>query len=219
MTHRQRMITRRRTFGFVGLSILSVAICSAQTARLRAPALLSTTDVFDETVKPFLRKYCTRCHSKTKHKGGLVLSGISSDLANGRDLDAWKGVLKQLVLDAMPPAKRRQPEQSEKDAVIRWINTELDKSGNASDIYSKLESPTFGNYVNHDKLFSGDVQAEPFSPARLWRTSPNVFDTVKSSYGGDTRHLRQPFLLEDKMGIKDYANLLFADSAVVSKSR
>lgn len=210
------MITRRRTFGFVGLSILSVAICSAQTARLRAPALLSTTDVFDETVKPFLRKYCTRCHSKTKHKGGLVLSGISSDLANGRDLDAWKGVLKQLVLDAMPPAKRRQPEQSEKDAVIRWINTELDKSGNASDIYSKLESPTFGNYVNHAKLFSGDVQAEPFSPARLWRTSPNVFDTVKSSYGGDTRHLRQPFLLEDKMGIKDYANLLFADSAVVN---
>ena len=145
-----------------------------------------------------------------------MLSGISPDLAGGRDMDQWKGVLKQLVLDAMPPAKKRQPEPSEKAAVIRWINNELDKSGNASDIYSKLESPTFGNYVSHAKLFSGEINAEPFSPARLWRTSPNVFDSIKSSYGGDTRHLRQPFALEDKMGIKDYANLLFADSAVVN---
>jgi hypothetical protein len=53
-----------------------------------------------------------------------------------------------------------------------WINAELKKSGNVSDLYSKLESPSFGNYVNHEKLFSGEITAEPFSPARLWRTSP-----------------------------------------------
>ena len=233
-----RMTTSRQRLSFSSLSLLATAICSAQaphaaipdssrnaTTGDRIPASTSlygtsgddsSDDTFNETIKPFLRKYCTRCHSKTKRKGDLVLSGISSDLAGGRDMDQWKGVLKQLVLDAMPPAKKRQPEQSEKAAVIRWINTELDKSGNASDIYSKLESPTFGNYVSHTKLFSGEIKAEPFSPARLWRTSPNVFDTVKSSFGGDTRHLRQPFAIEDKMGIKDYANLLFADSAVVN---
>ena len=232
------MSTSRQHLSYSSLFLLATALCSAQTThteipssspkattsnRIAANARLYGTnddglsnDTFEETVKPFLRKYCTRCHSKTKHKGDLVLSGISSDLAGGRDMDQWKGVLKQLVLDAMPPAKKRQPEPSEKAAVIRWINTELDKSGNASDIYSKLESPTFGNYVSHAKLFSGEINAESFSPARLWRTSPNVFDSIKSSYGGDTRHLRQPFALEDKMGIKDYANLLFADSAVVN---
>ncbi len=232
------MTTSRHHLRCRSLLFLATAFCSVQAAlteiadsspnaatsnRIAANLRLygangedPTNDTFEEIVKPFLRKYCTRCHSKTKHKGDFVLSGISADLAGGRDMDQWKGVLKQLVLDAMPPAKKRQPEQAEKAAVIRWINTELDKSGNASDIYSKLESPTFGNYVSHAKLFSGEIKAEPFSPARLWRTSPNVFDSIKTSYGGDTRHLRQPFALEDKMGIKDYANLLFADSAVVN---
>ena len=79
-----------------------------------------------------------------------------------------------------------------------------------------MESPSFGNYVNHEKLFSGEISAEPFSPARLWRTSPEVFKNVKSSFGRIAQDFRQPFLLEDKVGIKDYANLLFADSAVVS---
>jgi hypothetical protein len=85
-----------------------------------------------------------------------------------------------------------------------------------SDLYAKLESPSFGNYVNHEKLFSGEITAEPFSPARLWRTSPEVFENVKSTYGKAAKEFRQPFPLEDKVGIKDYANLLFADSAVVS---
>ena len=131
-------------------------------------------------------------------------------------MELWKTVLRQLHLEEMPPPESEQPEQHERDAVILWINTELKKSGNASDLYSKLESPSFGNYVNHEKLFSGEVTAEPFSPARLWRTSPEVFENVKSSFGKAARDFRQPFPLEDKVGIKDYANLLFADSAVVS---
>jgi len=64
-----------------------------------------------------------------------------------------------------------------------WINAELKKSGNESDLDSKLESPSFGNYVNHEKLFSGEITLEPFSPARLWRTSPEVFQNGKSCYG------------------------------------
>ena len=116
----------------------------------------------------------------------------------------------------MPPNGSEQPEQHERDAVMLWINAELKKSGNVADLYTKLESPGFGNYMNHEKLFSGEITAEPFSPARLWRTSPEVFENVKSSYGPGAREFRQPFPLEDKVGIKDYANLLFADSAVVS---
>ncbi|MFT7678606.1 MAG: hypothetical protein ACI8QC_002600 [Planctomycetota bacterium] len=215
------MSTRQRYLGSLSISLLTVALCTAQSGRAKTPAPdfitgVPADEVFDEAVKPFLKSYCTKCHSRSKRKGEVVLSGISSDLAAGQDMHTWKAVLKQLVLEEMPPANRKQPNKVESDAVIRWINAELDKSGNASDLYAKLESPSFGNYVNHEKLFSGEVETEPFSPARLWRTSPNVFDNIKSGFGGDVRHLRQPFLLEDKMGIKDYANMLFADSAVVN---
>lgn len=172
---------------------------------------------FDKMIEPFLIDYCTDCHDDSRQKGDVDLSSISFDLTSGHDMELWKTILKQLHLQEMPPAKKKnQPSQKEKDAVMAWINGELKKSGNVSDLYVKLESPSFGNYVNHEKLFSGEIKTEPFSPARLWRTSPRVFNNIKSSYGKGSKHFRQPFLLEDKMGIKDYANLLFADSAVVN---
>ncbi|MFN8742799.1 MAG: DUF1588 domain-containing protein [Pirellula sp.] len=177
---------------------------------------LADKNAFDETVSPFLNKYCADCHGESSNESGVVLSSISFDLASGHDMELWNTVLRQLHLEEMPPTESEQPEQHERDAVMLWINTELKKSGNVSDLYAKLESPSFGNYVNHEKLFSGEITAEPFSPARLWRTSPEVFENVKSNYGKAAQDFRQPFPLEDKVGIKDYANLLFADSAVVS---
>lgn len=171
---------------------------------------------FDESVSPFLSKYCADCHGESNNEADVDLSSISFDLASGRDMELWNTILRQLHLEEMPPTESAQPERHERDAVMLWINTELKKSGNVSDLYSKLESPSFGNYVNHEKLFSGEITDEPFSPARLWRTSPEVFENSKSTYGKAAQEFRQPFPLEDKVGIKDYANLLFADSAVVS---
>lgn len=202
------------------MALTAALLCSsnllfAQADRTSTP-IVSDKTAFDETVSPFLTKYCADCHGESSNESGVVLSDISFDLASGRDMELWKTVLRQLHLEEMPPTESEQPEQHERDAVMLWINAELKKSGNVSDLYTKLESPGFGNYVNHEKLFSGEITTEPFSPARLWRTSPEVFENVKSSYGPGARDFRQPFPLEDKVGIKDYANLLFADSAVVS---
>ena len=187
----------------------------AQDDQIATP-IVSDRKAFIDTVSPFLSQYCADCHGETSNESGIVLSGISFDLASGHDLELWNTVLRQLHLEEMPPTASEQPEQHERDAVMLWINSELKKSGNVSDLYTKLETPGFGNYVNHEKLFSGEITAEPFSPARLWRTSPEVFENMKSSFGQGARDFRQPFPLEDKAGIKDYANLLFADSAVVS---
>lgn len=177
---------------------------------------LADKNTFEKIIAPFLRDYCTKCHGDTEQMADVDLSKIRFDLASGHDMELWKTVLRQLHLEEMPPVDEKQPSKNDKTAVMVWINSELKKSGNVSDLYTKLESPAFGNYVNHEKLFSGEIKTKAFSPARLWRTSPKVFNNVKSNYGKGAQHFRQPFLLEDKRGIKDYANLLFADSAVVN---
>ncbi len=200
-------------FAAVWLCSSSLLLAQADTKPISKTADKKT---FDETVSPFLNKYCADCHGESGNESEVVLSSISFDLASGHDMELWNTVLRQLHLQEMPPAHSDQPERHEADAVLLWINAELKKSGNASDLYAKLESPSFGNYVNHEKLFSGEITAEPFSPARLWRTSPEVFDNTKTGYGKAAKDFRQPFPLEDKVGIKDYASLLFADSAVVS---
>lgn len=202
------------------MALTAVWLCSSNLLLAQADKKsnpnLADKNAFDDTVSPFLSKYCADCHGENSSESDVVLSSISFDLASGHDMELWNTVLRQLHLEEMPPTESKQPEQHERDAVMLWINAELKKSGNVSDLYPKLESPSFGNYVNHEKLFSGEITTEPFSPARLWRTSPEVFENVKSNYGKGAKDFRQPFPLEDKVGIKDYANLLFADSAVVS---
>ena len=189
----------------------------SQSAQGQRGTTKKNTDdtTYNSVVIPFLNKYCTPCHGPTNSQGDITLHDISPSLAIGKDMDLWNLVLKQLVLSEMPPSKEKQPSASDVSKVIDWINAELDKSGNATSLYQKLEHPDYGNLVNHEKLFNGEIKTKPFSPARLWRTSPNVFDNIKSNYGGDARSIRQPFLVEDRKGIKEYANLLFADSAVV----
>jgi hypothetical protein len=194
--------------------LMTVAVTAAKEGEVTSVAADETT--YKSVVMPFLSTYCTSCHDDTKSKGDITLHDISGDLAAGKDIDLWNTVLKQLELSEMPPAKaKNQPTASEIDKVVGWINAELNQSGNVANLYHQLESPNYGNLVNHEKLFSGDIKTKPFSPARLWRVSEKVFDNVKSNYGVDDTKFRQPFLLDDKKGIRDYANLLFADSAVV----
>lgn len=193
---------------------------------------------FNTSVKPFLEKHCTSCHGEKKKKGNVLLHDISFDLANAKDLKRWQAVLEQLALGEMPPEKKPRPDYNEQSAVIDWIDRELAKSGNVSDLAVKLKGPGYGNYISHEKLFSGDIKEKAWSPARLWRKNPNAFDYSKhfvfgkpnykmfweptTHFGGlDTDRpdplpgVKQAFPIEDKNGFKDYASLLYADSATL----
>jgi len=83
---------------------------------------LANRKTFDETVSPFLTKYCADCHSGNSKEAGVVLSNISFDLASGPDMELWNTVLRQLHLEEMPPAECEQPEQRERDAVEASID-------------------------------------------------------------------------------------------------
>ncbi len=193
---------------------------------------------FESIVLPFLKANCTDCHGEEKSKGDLRLHDISADLANSGDLERWQNVLEQLTLGEMPPEKRDRPDPKKLSAVIKWIESELAQSGNVSDLAAKFREPGFGNYVSHEKLFSGDVQTKAFSPSRLWKRNPNEFDYSKHYVFGEPRYsmfhmpttgfggrestrkdslpaVKQAFALEDKHGFNDYAALLYADSSTL----
>lgn len=83
-----------------------------------ASAAQETT--FREVVQPLVAKYCLRCHNADKMK-----SGIRVDQLNGspedKHLPLWKGILKQLEDEAMPPEKEPQPTADERKALLEWI--------------------------------------------------------------------------------------------------
>ena len=162
-----------------------------------------------------LKEHCTNCHSSDVQEGEVRLDNLSA-LSSDRKTELLARVEEQVYLGRMPPEDEPQLDGVERDKIFALLTSSFDAMGRTSGFREKLKTPSCGNYLSHQKLFSGEVTAKSFSPRRLWRTSPHVFENVKTQYGGDSRRLRQPFIVDDKQGIKDYASLLFADSAVVN---
>ena len=138
------------------MALTAVLLCTSDV--LFAQADQTTTSisadkaVFDDTVAPFLSKYCADCHGEHSNDSGVVLSGVSFDLASGHDMELWKTVLRQLHVEEMPPTGSQQPEQYEKDAVLLWINSELSKSGNVSEHHA-LYCWQWGGFLNNRAIY------------------------------------------------------------------
>ena len=77
---------------------------------------------FQKTVRPFLARYCTGCHGKTKPKAKFSLAGWRTARGVAADAQRLELVLEKLAGKAMPPAKARpQPSAKQRQAVIAWI--------------------------------------------------------------------------------------------------
>lgn len=161
-----------------------------------------------------LNQHCSDCHSAEVQEGGIRLDNFATQGDAARE-SLLNRVEEQLYLGQMPPADADSLDSEVRQDLLDQITQEFTALGTSSLFRQKIKAPGYGNYVNHEQLFSGEISTPSYSPARLWRTSPYVFDNVKSKRGGDPRYLRQPFIVDDKQGIRDYASLLFADSAVV----
>jgi len=162
-----------------------------------------------------LVRHCADCHSGEAPEGDVRIDQISS-LNSGGQAELLARIEEQVYLGQMPPKDEAPLSGVERSETLALLTSRFAALGTTSGFREKLKTPGYGNYVSHEKLFSGEIKAKAFSPARLWRTSPHVFDNIKAQYGGDPGHLRQPFIVDDKQGIKEYASLLFADSAVVN---
>ena len=120
----------------------------------------------------------------------------------------------------MPPEDaKHQPDEAQRASIISWLGKELEKARSSPRGRHLLGQFSFGNQVDHDALFSGKIKKLPFSPPRLWRMNPNIYDRTKKRIFKDhwmeLRRARQPFSLEQRPGINDYSEDLFADSATL----
>lgn len=178
-------------------------------------AVGQAADSVEARLQHKFNKHCVDCHSGDDPEGNVQLDNVA-ELAGDQQERLLNRIEEQVFLSLMPPTDADQPTIAERNQLLAALTSSFEKLGTTSSFREKIKAPGYGNYVDHDTLFSGKVTAKSFSPARLWRTSPHVFDKIKSQYGGEAQHLRQPFIVDDKQGIKDYASLLFADSAVVN---
>jgi mono/diheme cytochrome c family protein len=112
----------RRAGIAVALWLLSQSVASAA----EPVAALSPT------LRGFFDTHCTACHDAESKKGGLDLAALAADFANPSVFDQWVQVHDRLRAGEMPPpARKKQPTATEREAVVELLNAELVKAEQA----------------------------------------------------------------------------------------
>lgn len=156
---------------------------------------------FESRAGSFLADYCISCHGEEKQKGDITLNDIGMGFGSREEGQRWMAVLDQLETGEMPPKKKKQPGHVARIKIIAAIKEQFLRVGNPVELMRS--SPKYGNYVDHQKLFSGEHKGPAFSRPRIWRISP--FIDGQSS----------PFSLSQEEGFKDYAQMWSMDKPTI----
>ena len=199
--------------------------CVAHHPRLLAPLVVAVAASFSgpaaaapefrvpKDAQSVLAAYCVDCHG-VNGRGGVRLENLEQLKLNER-LDTLNKVQDQLFHAMMPPPSADQPTAKELRVLRDWVRSEL-RVHNASRLDDRLPYPDAGNYVDHATLFGGTVRDKPYTPARRWLVSPQIYEErVLDVFGLEGRERDQlrrsgfygvtnPFVLPDHAGVRYY---------------
>ncbi|MDG2222548.1 MAG: DUF1588 domain-containing protein [Rubripirellula sp.] len=166
----------------------SAQVSASAQASARATAEPTSTK-FEVNAKRFVTEFCMDCHGPDNQEGELRLDTVSHDLSNDDAVQTWNRVFAQVQFGEMPPVDSVQPQASVKSDFLQQIEAELTRFDQGFGLAEKLQLPQFANYVDHNTLFDGSVTELPFTPARLWRQRPIIYDAIwGSAYGRAPRY-------------------------------
>jgi hypothetical protein len=178
-----------------------------------------------EEIEHLLEDHCWKCHDYGTQKGDISLDDLAS-LENPKRLDLLNRMQEQVYFKHMPPKKEEQPSEQDRKAILNFISLELAKH-EASTLEGKLQKPEYGNYIDHEKLFSGEYKDVPaFTTDRRWLISEFIFNAkfqrilgnrTMANRGKDRFEvvgskrlqgvsLANPFLLPKTIGVRYFAN-------------
>lgn len=94
---------------------------------LLACALPLAAADFQKDVRPVLKEFCLGCHSTQKHKGDLDLECFTSLKEVMKHPKVWQGLVEQISFGEMPPEEKPQPSKLQREQLVGWANSVLDK--------------------------------------------------------------------------------------------
>ena len=110
-----------------GLLAAGGVVTAGSTAALR-PASSSAKPAGPQV--SLVEDYCLSCHDKDHEKGGLVLeSVVGEDVPHHPEV--WEKVVRKLRARLMPPVGKERPDETTYDAVIKSLESSLDRAAAA----------------------------------------------------------------------------------------
>src|SRR5215218_3113363 len=115
--------------GFSPQSLRFAQALSSATASifLVAHSLNGAPDSNFKKIEPLLKNYCYDCHADGVNKGEVAFDEYTNLTAHLSNQKLWLAVWQNLQTQMMPPAKKPQPSEAERQQVIKWIESDVFK--------------------------------------------------------------------------------------------
>ena len=173
--------------------ILSCGLIDAVTLRADQQSgsdeLLTAAADTSSATQAFLRQFCVDCHGPETQEASLRFDNLGFDFSDAETAETWDRILTQVQFGDMPPEGSSAPESAQRTAFLNSLENELARYGLGLGMDQKMLLPQFGNYINHESLFDGSVAELPYTPARLWRQRPIIYDAIwGNAYGRAPRY-------------------------------
>jgi hypothetical protein len=198
----------RRITCRLALPALLIAVARAEDGDARLPSI-------PERIGGILAERCLNCHDEDDSKGDVRLDNLLT-IPPDKQLSMLNRIEEKIYLRQMPPPKKEPVTDSEWNDLTAWITGGFDALGQKSRFRAKMRYPKYGNYVNHEKLFSGELRENAFTPARRWLISPYIFSQkIRDFYGMDERDIfgnsirlfvKNPFKLPEDSAVQYFDN-------------
>jgi len=142
------------------------------------------SDEFKAQTSSFLTSYCADCHGAETQEFELRFDTLGHDMSDPETAQLWSDIFAQVQFSEMPPSDADQPTAKTKAHFLKQVESELKRFNAGFGLEEKMLLPQYGNYVDHKSLFNGSIKEMPFTPSRLWRQRPTIYDAVwKNAYG------------------------------------
>ncbi|MDV6033734.1 MAG: DUF1588 domain-containing protein [Phycisphaera sp. RhM] len=161
-------------------------------------------------IHSIIESVCVDCHHGESAQAGVRFDQFAT-FNRGAKIDLLNRVQDQLFFELMPPEDADQPSAAQRERLRGWLRQEL-RARQASKLDEKLREPAYGNYVDHEKLFDGSITEKPFTSARRWLVSPQIFhERVNAIFKLEGRSrqskfygVTNPIVLPDHSGVRYY---------------
>jgi hypothetical protein len=105
--------------------LFSIACALGVLAQIGLPVRAAKNSSYDKEIQPILRQYCYDCHDDDSAKGGLSLEKYKSIESIRADRKHWELLLRNVRAHEMPPEKKPQPTDAEREKLIKFVEEQI----------------------------------------------------------------------------------------------
>jgi hypothetical protein len=125
----------RRSVFWTVAAVWCIAVAAAVHMRADAPAQQSAAaaPVSAQAAQATFQRYCLTCHNQALRNRGTV--PVAFDELRVQDVvqhaEMWEQIVRKVRTGLMPPAASPRPDKAAQEALLQWIESELDRAAAA----------------------------------------------------------------------------------------